>query len=286
MRQRAISSIGIVLVGLVPAIIGGPLFAIVFTIIAMLAYHEVIALFRVEPGLVNLSGYVLIGLAGLFAYLQPDGDLFPIAVALAVFVPIVIAVLDPQEEYGILTAWGQVTVSTLYLGTAAFAAVALREHEGVASMDWFDTIGSGLTFTDRDTAVGLGWLLLAILVTWLSDTVAYLVGRSIGRTPLIPRVSPKKTVEGAVGGIIAAGITALVCILVFGIDVHPILGLVIGILLSVIGILGDLSESLLKRQAGVKDSGTLIPGHGGVLDRIDALVFVIITTWLIVPFIG
>ncbi|HEU0164167.1 MAG TPA: phosphatidate cytidylyltransferase [Thermomicrobiales bacterium] len=284
MRQRAISSIVVVLIGLVPAIVGGPLFAIVFALIAMLAYHELIAILGLEPDILVMSGYALVAFAAIAAYSSPT-RLFPVYVALSIFLPVIIGVLDPQVEEDILLRWGRVSVASLYVGIAAFAAIALRQLEGVPKTGWFDSIGSGLTFTDRDTSIGLAWLLLAILVTWLSDTVAYLVGRSVGRTPLIPRVSPKKTVEGAVGGFIAAGLTALICILVFGIDINPLTGLLVGLLLGGIGMLGDLCESLLKRKAGIKDSGTLIPGHGGVLDRIDALIFVIVATWLIVPFL-
>ena len=110
-----------------------------------------------------------------------------------------------------------------------------------------------------------------ILATWLGDTGAYLVGRSFGRTPLLPAVSPKKTVEGLVGGLVGSMLAGGIGAVLFGLDVPWHLGVVLGLALGVIGQLGDLCESLLKRQAGVKDSGTLIPGHGGMLDRIDAL---------------
>lgn len=273
-----------VLIGLIPAILGGPLFALAFVLIAILAYNELIAILGLDADPLVYAGYALIVAAGVAAYASP-GRLFPVYVALAVFVPIIIAVADPDTRDDLLTRWGRVSVSSLYLGLAAFAAIALRQLEGSASIGWFDSLGQGITFNNRNTAAGLGWLLLSILVTWLSDTAAYLVGRAIGRTPLIPRVSPKKTVEGAIAGFIAAGLTALICILAFGIDINPLTGFLVGVLLGGVGMVGDLCESLLKRKAGVKDSGSLIPGHGGILDRIDALVFVIVATWLLVPFI-
>jgi phosphatidate cytidylyltransferase len=110
-------------------------------------------------------------------------------------------------------------------------------------------------------------------VTWLSDTGAYLVGRSFGKRKLIPLVSPNKTWEGLIGGLVAATITGILCAWLFGLDINLLLAAAVGLIIAVVGVIGDLTESLIKRQAGVKDSGTLIPGHGGMLDRLDALLF-------------
>ena len=104
---------------------------------------------------------------------------------------------------------------------------------------------------------------------WSNDTGAYLIGKSIGRTKLIPKVSPKKTVEGTVGGFILTEITAII-IYYYSNTFHWIDWLSLGFLISVFGTLGDLLESLFKRSAGVKDSSNLLPGHGGVLDRFDS----------------
>jgi phosphatidate cytidylyltransferase len=106
-----------------------------------------------------------------------------------------------------------------------------------------------------------------------------LVGRIVGRRPLIPRVSPNKTVEGAVGGLVGAALTGALAVRLFGLDLPVGVGLSLGAVIGVVGQLGDLAESLLKRQAGVKDSGNLIPGHGGMLDRIDALLFSFALGW-------
>lgn len=120
-------------------------------------------------------------------------------------------------------------------------------------------------------------VLLPLAVTWAGDTGAFFVGRSIGKTRLAPRVSPGKTVEGGVGGLVAStavGVAAGFVLDGFGtIPMSPLVGGVIGLVLGAAGQLGDLAESLLKREAGVKDSGRLLPGHGGVLDRLDALFF-------------
>jgi phosphatidate cytidylyltransferase len=111
-----------------------------------------------------------------------------------------------------------------------------------------------------------------LFLTWINDTGAYLVGSKMGKTPLFPRISPKKTWEGTVGGIIFCILSAFL--------IHRLLGvlsltdwMVVGGLVSIFGTLGDLIESMLKRSVGVKDSGTFMPGHGGFLDRFDAFIF-------------
>ncbi len=120
---------------------------------------------------------------------------------------------------------------------------------------------------------GRSWIILLFLIIWANDTFAYFAGRSFGRTKLLESVSPKKTVEGAIAGLFGGVVAAVIF------DHYAMLGM--GLFLSAavavaagfIGMTGDLAESLLKRGAGVKDSGTIIPGHGGLLDRIDSLIF-------------
>ena len=117
-------------------------------------------------------------------------------------------------------------------------------------------------------------IVLGILIlVWINDTGAYLVGMTIGRHRLLERVSPKKSWEGAIGG----AMLTLLCAW----WLKPLMGIlsrtdwvVIALIVSVFGIFGDLTESLFKRSAGLKDSGTIIPGHGGILDRIDSVLFV------------
>ena len=117
-------------------------------------------------------------------------------------------------------------------------------------------------------------LLGVFILIWLNDTGAYITGISAGRHPLFRRISPKKTWEGVAGGTLVSVAAAL-----FMDDIMGILGMsdwiIIGMVVSVFGVTGDLFESMLKRNAGVKDSGNLMPGHGGILDRIDSMLFVI-----------
>lgn len=126
---------------------------------------------------------------------------------------------------------------------------------------------------------GLALVFLVLAVTWLGDTGAYFAGRFAGKTPLFPRVSPKKTREGVVGGVFASVIGACVVKQVGGVDIGwgPLVAL--AVVLDLAGVVGDLAESLLKRAWGVKDSGWIMPGHGGILDRVDALLFTAPLLW-------
>jgi phosphatidate cytidylyltransferase len=142
----------------------------------------------------------------------------------------------------------------------------------------------------HDYAVGAGagtaLVFLPILLTWSTDVGAYAFGRLFGRKKLIPAVSPGKTVEGALGGL---GLTIVICLLYVRFILMPYaqLGLTIqgavlfGIVISVAAQVGDLAESLLKREAGVKDSSRILPGHGGILDRFDSLLFVMPIAFLL-----
>jgi phosphatidate cytidylyltransferase len=129
-------------------------------------------------------------------------------------------------------------------------------------------------------------LLMPMLLTWASDIGAYFVGRAFGKRKLIPKVSPGKTVAGAWG---ALGSTVLVAWLyahfvlrpVAHLDLTPLGAVVFGLVVSVAAQVGDLVESLLKREAGVKDSSKLLPGHGGILDRFDSLLFVLPVAYLL-----
>ncbi len=132
-------------------------------------------------------------------------------------------------------------------------------------------LASGLAL--RESADGLAWLGYAILIAFASDTAAYAVGSIFGRHRLAPTISPSKTWEGAVGGVIGAATVSASFAMFVDLDALPLAAAIaLGAALSVLGQLGDLAESWLKRTAGVKDSGNLLPGHGGILDRLDSLL--------------
>jgi phosphatidate cytidylyltransferase len=128
------------------------------------------------------------------------------------------------------------------------------------------------------TGGGIAWLFMVLVGTAACDTGAYFVGSMIGRHKMIPHISPGKTWEGLAGGVLGGLIAAIAMSGVLGLQLWQAAAL--GLLICAAAVAGDLSESLLKRAAGVKDSGTLIPGHGGVLDRIDSVLFVLPATYL------
>ncbi len=134
---------------------------------------------------------------------------------------------------------------------------------------------------------GNQFILATLFMVWASDVFAYLIGSQIGRNKMFPRISPNKTWEGTLGGVAGAILTGYLCSLVFTNLSFP-LSFWIGLacICTVFGILGDLVESMLKRSLGIKDSGNLLPGHGGFLDRFDAFIFVIpfVYTYLVVYF--
>lgn len=137
---------------------------------------------------------------------------------------------------------------------------------------WFVLAPAGvaLLWIWVDPSYGLPWLLYVLLLVWSADTGAYFAGRAFGRHKLAPRVSPGKTWEGAVGGLLGVTVLAVLAAPLLGAQ-RPVL-LVVSLVIGCFSIVGDLIESLFKRHAGLKDSGRLIPGHGGLLDRVDSIL--------------
>jgi len=138
----------------------------------------------------------------------------------------------------------------------------------------------------RNREEGLWWLVVTAVSVWALDSGAYFVGRAIGSHKLWPRISPKKTWEGFFGGMIAGALAAALMAQFLLPGVSWLQGSLLGVIIGAVGPLGDLSESLFKRQAGVKDSSHLIPGHGGFFDRIDSFIFVAPVIYLFVQLMG
>lgn len=133
---------------------------------------------------------------------------------------------------------------------------------------------------------GGSWALLCMICSFLSDTGGYFAGRALGKHKLAPRVSPKKTVEGSIGGIAASVVGCLVAHFWFLPELSIPAAIGLGVFATFLGQLGDLCESLIKRSTGVKDSGSVLPGHGGMLDRSDALLFATSLIWLYVEYLS
>lgn len=197
-------------------------------------------------------------------------------------------VVDAQWPDRDLLRWGLVLIP---LG--ALAAEVFRANAPGSLLNWALALAGGiyvglpLGFFIRLRALheGLEWLVLALLGTWICDSAAYFVGRAMGKHKFFPKISPKKTWEGAISGLFF-GIIAVVVLGHWLLDLHIGEGFILGVVIVLGATFGDLSESLVKRQVGVKDSGALIPGHGGMLDRIDSLLFVVPLTYFFATILG
>ncbi len=199
------------------------------------------------------------------AALQPFTDLSLAGLTLALGLMATLVYEFTQSDRSTsLQNWALTLTGAAYIGWLLSAFILLRQ---------LDTpLHAGL-LAPLNIPPGAAWVFLVLAITWVQDSVAYFVGRSIGRTRMAPILSPKKTWEGFAGGLVASILTAAAAAPILGLPISLVSAALIGAAAGIAGPLGDLGESLIKRQVGVKDSGTLIPGHGGILDRMDSLLF-------------
>jgi phosphatidate cytidylyltransferase len=240
--------------------LGGLWFAVLAGGAAAVAAFELVVMFG-TVGAAEVFGIAVAGAIPFVAAWEPSGNLLPgwsgLALAGATIILFVLSLFrrSPLEE--VPRAMAVVALSWLYCGLLLASVVGLRLR--------FD----------------VGWVILAFVVTWGNDTFAYFTGHALGRHKLLERISPKKTWEGFAGGAVGSVVGALLTrALLLSDELSIGLAVAIGLGGALLGPLGDLAESMVKRAAGVKDSGKIIPGHGGLLDRIDALLFV--TPWVYV----
>jgi len=232
-------------------------FAAVWGLLAVFELYRMMAVSRILP----LACFGLIWT--LLFILRPQFDFsVPLLLTSAVVLSLVLLVFGPKKE-GAFTAWAWAMAGVLYIGWLLSYLVALRLDAGRA------------------------WVFLALFATFGSDTAAFFVGRALGRHRLAPRISPAKTWEGAIAGLLGAIIISLLFTLPTPLQLPLSYGqaVLLGILVSIFGQIGDLVESLLKRHTGVKESGSMMPGHGGVLDRMDSVVFAGVVVYLYYVFV-
>lgn len=176
-------------------------------------------------------------------------DFTPLILVAAIALPALweLARRDPHHQ-GFLLDWALTVLGVMYIGVLGSFMFALRNlHDGAQL------------------------LFIPLLASWVTDIFAYLAGRIWGKTPFFPDISPKKTQQGAVGGILAGTLAFGILSWIYG--MNPLFAFLGGICIALLTTAGDLTESLIKRNVGVKDSGTLIAGHGGFFDRLDSMFF-------------
>ena len=217
----------------------------IWGLLAALEFYRMVAVSRVPP--LTCFGLVWTLLFILSPHFHRD-FLVPLLLTSAIVLSMILLVFRRQKE-GAFASWAWTIAGILYVGWLLSYLVALR-------LD-----------------AGRNWVFLALFATFASDTAAFFIGRALGRHHLAPRISPAKTWEGAIAGVFGAIIGSLVIVTLLGLPLSYGQAILLGFLVSIFGQFGDLAESLLKRNMGVKESGKLIPGHGGVLDRMDSIVF-------------
>jgi len=281
LRTRLLTAAVIAPVILVIVVLGEPWVSLLVGIAAFLAMVEMVALLDAagyEPpqvitilaglaltaaGLATVNEQAVGGpLAAAVASLDPPGLVAATLIG-AVMLLAVAAFTRSEPRAGFVT-WAMSSFGVAYIGLL-LPSIALVAHLSPPS-------GSAATPVGLfGIGSGVAWALMLVLVVWGYDTGAYLTGRWLGRRRLIDHISPSKTVEGVAGGLVVATLGAGVGAALVGLEPwHP---LVIGPLVGLVAQAGDLAESMLKRAAGRKESGFLVPGHGGILDRLDSFLF-------------
>lgn len=268
LKKRVITTLVIIPLPVAAIWFGEPWFTALMAVVAVLGvmeFYRLAVASRASPlvhiGVVLTLLFIISRNPDLLSFLAPRFDpglLIPLLLMLAIALPMLWLLIRPRTGVAFVN-WAWTLGGILYVGWLLSHLVSLR----------------GMTD-------GMNWVFLVILANAASDTTAFFIGRSFGRHRLAPRISPNKTWEGALAGVVGAMVFSLLFtaprlfaatnpLYVEGFICWQALSL--GLLVSVFGQLGDLAESLLKRHAGVKDSGSLLPGHGGVLDRMDSIIF-------------
>ena len=270
LTKRLITAVwGIPLVG-VAIWFGEPwiftVFVSIWGLLAVIEFFRLVRIFKVAPvylfGILWTLFFIVVRNPLLPDVISPYFD-FDLVVPLLLTSGIVISLtslLVRKEKFNAFPAWAWTFAGILYVGWLLGYLVSLRGIED-----------------------GRNWVFYALFCTFGSDTAAFFIGKAIGRHKLAPSISPGKTWEGSIGGLLGAvGVSFLFLLhtpLTLALSLNWWQAVILGLLVSLFGQVGDLVESLLKRNAGAKDSGTLLAGHGGVLDRIDSIIFAVVIVY-------
>lgn len=241
--------------------------AVIIAVAVVIALRELFAILR-HGGFaprVTLGTAIALALTGA-AYAQPytDVELGFAVIVLSTTTALIAEVLRRQRQDSLVN-WGLTFAGAYYISGLLSSYLLMRRLNTPLSEDGW------LAFFQ--IPAGTSWIFFTLAITWLNDTGAFFAGQRFGRTKLAPILSPKKSWEGFAGGMAASVATALLGVPLLGLPIELWQGALLGVVGAICGPLGDLAESMIKRQIGIKDSGHLIPGHGGMLDRIDSMLF-------------
>ena len=264
MKTRTITSVFILLVT-VPIILLSKyiIYPIALSALAVMATYEILHAIGVEKNwYLSVPAYILAGVFPFASYFVTAESSFTYLLTIAALIYIYMIYI--------------MGVAVFSKGQTSFKVIS----EVLLSITYVIVSFSSLSmirYIDKD--VGLYKLMLVFIVSWVCDSMAYIVGSLIGKHKLIPEISPKKTIEGAIGGVVSAIIAYMLFGLILDLavpnmKVNYIVLAVFGLVLSVVSQLGDLIASLIKREHNVKDYGKLLPGHGGIMDRFDSIMAV------------
>jgi phosphatidate cytidylyltransferase len=238
-----------------------PYFFVVLTagaiVVALVEFYSIAAKAGCKPQ--SESGYAA-ALIVIASFVFDEPVLTVAALAALVIWSLGAAIFRPDNLKTALSSVSATVFGVIYVALLAACLIGVRMIPDSATKTLVPHLASKM-------------LTMFFAIVMLTDTGAYYTGRTLGRHKLAPRVSPGKTIEGAIGGFVTAVVAGFLCKLTFFPEVPIAHAMALGAALGVIGQFGDLAESLLKRGANVKDSGTLLPGHGGMLDRVDSLLF-------------
>ena len=260
-----------------------PALSIVVAIFTVIAAREIEKVIGIKNKAIYYISLVFSGLVPLFYEFRPEleqrGIVIPVTAVVVIYCVVLFMLMLTDFENTKFEEVASVIISTTFVPWSFSTLIFLNDMSE--------------TYPDKfDFHYDLFFILLGLFAAWLSDSFAYFSGRFFGKHKLCPKISPKKTVEGAIGGIVGAVVSNVVLFTVFDrcfFTVHTIgygCVILVSLALAVIGICGDLTASVIKRNFGVKDFGNLFPGHGGVMDRFDSALFVLTMLYAFITLYG
>ncbi|RSK27062.1 phosphatidate cytidylyltransferase [Bacillus sp. HMF5848] len=253
MKQRVLTGVLAAAFFIPIVIIGNGVFTVLVYVLASIAMFELLRMKNIQifsvPGVISVLLLWVLLLPAEYTIIITGNVVSKVEVALLSVLLFLTYTVVTKNRFSFDDV-AFVTLATLYIGIGFYYLIVTRE-------------------------AGLHYILFALIIIWATDSGAYFFGRAFGKQKLWPEISPNKTIEGSIGGVISAIVAVFVYQLFIPMDENIIKLLIMTILLSIFGQVGDLVESALKRHYAVKDSGQILPGHGGILDRFDSLLFVL-----------